>query len=118
MMQSRSREKAMLATVSRLRRLLRKADLATKLVRVMGVKIFYTGESSLVDSWTPPPGGRARRPSLPPDFYTSGSGESLSQLATQYFPRRRPRHDFHKVDLARLFMVGEAVGDELAQFFV
>src|SRR5664279_1918553 len=35
MMQSRSREKAMLATVSRLRRLLRNADLATKLVRVM-----------------------------------------------------------------------------------
>src|SRR5208282_4237857 len=36
MMQSRSSEKAMLATVSRLRRLLRNADLATKLVRVIG----------------------------------------------------------------------------------
>jgi hypothetical protein len=32
----------MLATVSKLRRLLRKADLATKLERVIGVKIFYT----------------------------------------------------------------------------
>src|SRR5260370_42040051 len=36
MMQSRRSENAMLATVSRLRRLLRKADLATKCVRVMG----------------------------------------------------------------------------------
>ena len=47
MMQSRRREKAMLATVSRLRRLLRKADLATKRVRVMGVTIFYTAALSL-----------------------------------------------------------------------
>src|SRR5208337_2193795 len=34
--------KAMLATVSRLRRLLRNADLATKVVIVMGMRRFYT----------------------------------------------------------------------------
>jgi hypothetical protein len=51
MMQSRSREKAMLATVSTLRRLLRKADLATKLVRVMGTKIFYTAQHGDCRSW-------------------------------------------------------------------
>jgi len=43
MMQRRRREKAMLATVRRLRRLLRKADLATKVVRVMRMEIFYMG---------------------------------------------------------------------------
>src|ERR1700722_13646141 len=44
MMQSSKRENAILATVSRLRRLLRNADLATKLVKVIGVRIFYTAE--------------------------------------------------------------------------
>jgi hypothetical protein len=43
MMHRRRREKAMLATVRRLRRLLRKADLATKVVRVMRMEIFYMG---------------------------------------------------------------------------
>src|SRR5277367_5828749 len=42
MIQSKSREKAMLATVSRLRRLLRKADLATKLAIVIEAETFYT----------------------------------------------------------------------------
>src|SRR5437899_10208260 len=54
MMQSRSRENAMLATVSRLRRLLRKADLATKLVRVMGTQIFYTASSPDVETGLAP----------------------------------------------------------------
>src|SRR5271156_889283 len=72
MMQSRSREKAMLATVSKLRRLLRNADLATKPVRVMGMKRFYTARKGrdvpCGDGVLPRPacaqGGLARRGSL------------------------------------------------------
>src|ERR1700690_2385102 len=115
MMQSRSREKAMLATVSRLRRLLRKADLATKRVRVMGSKIFYiAGKVAGGELGVPlglPPSEVTRSRCDPPK-----SGESFPQLAAQYLARRRPRDHFHKVNLAGLLVVGEAVGDEVAQF--
>jgi hypothetical protein len=47
MMQSNSKEKPMLATVSKLRRLFRNADLATKLERVMKQKHFTLLQSSL-----------------------------------------------------------------------
>ncbi len=73
----------MLATVSRLRRLLRNADLATKLVKVIGVLTFYTAE------------GRSplRSESLPPvklrrsveDFVSS-----LSSNNSRYIHLRTP----------------------------
>src|ERR1700688_4468427 len=63
MMHSSSSENAMLATVNRLRRLLRNADLATKLERVIGAKTFYAVPSFLGGAF-----GRARTPGAPFDI--------------------------------------------------
>src|SRR3981189_2752181 len=104
MMQSRRSENAMLATVSILRRLLRKADLATKCERVMATEIFYTATSSCCRDGLPRitlrsetrqaaslreiicPAGRARRPSRHrlthhgSRRFLLGSRESFAQL--------------------------------------
>src|ERR1700675_5072565 len=120
MMQSRRSENGMLATVRSLRRLLRKADLATKRVRVMATEIFYTATSSCCRDGLPGitlrsetrqaaslregigAAGRARRPSL----------------HRRNLPRWCARDDIHEVNLARLLVPGETVGDEVAEFFV
>ena len=43
---------------------------------------------------------------------------SLPQLPAQNLARWCSREGIHEVNLAGLFVVGEAVGDEVAEFFV
>src|ERR1700686_3500197 len=85
MMQSRRREKAMLETVSRLRRLLRKADLATKCVRVMASEIFYTATSP-----------RCRR-GLPCLMLRSETGRAASLRGTIGAVGRARRPSLHRM---------------------
>src|SRR5271157_5109975 len=116
MMQSRSREKAMLATVSRLRRLLRNADLATKVVIVMGNRnILHRNCSPGRDGACPVLRREARQAASLRS--TLGSSKNFAQFAAQNLARRGSRHGVHEVNFAGLLVVGEAVGDEIAKLF-
>src|ERR1700720_3451643 len=106
MMESSSKEKAILATVSKLRRLLRNVDLATKLISVMEVKIFYTRKAASSTEWS-----NERRASSPGQTLCKGgslkpSRKTLAQFAPKYFSRRRPWHHFHETNLTRLLVPG------------
>src|ERR1700686_2789663 len=97
MMHSSSSENAMLATVSRLRRLLRNADLAPKLERVIGAKTFYAVPSFMGGAF-----GRARTPGArldSPSLLPRESTKDFPQLAAQDLPRWRPRYDFYEAYL-------------------
>ena len=45
------------------------------------------------------------------------SRKNFAQFSAENFARWCPRDDFHKVNLPGLLMVGEAVGDEVAELF-
>src|ERR1700686_1219727 len=119
MMHSSSSENAMLATVSRLRRLLRNADLATKLERVIEAKTFYAVPSFIGGAF-----GRARTNGAPFDslivlrlllpLLLLESTKHFPQLAAQYLPRWRPRHGFHEAYLSWLLMSRKPLRHKIA----
>ena len=42
----------------------------------------------------------------------TATDQTLAQFSPQHFPRWRPRNRIDKVHFARLFVVGETIGDE------
>ena len=51
-------------------------------------------------------------------YHPPGSSESLTQFATQDLARWCPRDGIHEVNFAGLLVVSQAVGYEVAEFFV
>jgi hypothetical protein len=68
----------------------------------------------LVESRASPPGWTGETPVPPP----AGSRKNFAEFAAQNLARWCPRDGIYEVNFARLFVVGQAVGDETAEFFV